>query len=84
MHYRWRMASDKVTELIAVAKTLTLAQRRKLVIELEALVARDVAGHSGTDSLGALRALAGSVRSECDAAASGESDGWGVHQVAST
>jgi uncharacterized protein len=86
------MAMDKVAELIAVAKTLSLHERRRLVVELDALDAgegREPA--AAADPLAALRALAGTVHSDFDdlssdkythvAAASRESDGWGMQRV---
>lgn len=84
MRYLLTMALDKVAELVAVAKTLSLAERRRLVVELDALAVREVTATSGADPLGALRALAGTVHSEHDdlstnkyahvAASLGESD----------
>lgn len=86
LRYGSCMAMDKVAELIAVAKTLSLHERRRLVVELDALDAgegREPA--AAADPLAALRALAGTVHSDFDdlssdkythaAAAASDSDG---------
>ena len=59
------MAMDKVAELIAVAKTLSLHERRRLAVELDALDAGEVREPTAAaDPLAALRALAGTVHSD--------------------
>ena len=86
MRCLFNMALDKVAELVAVAKTLSLAERRRLVVELDALATRELTQTTaGADPLAALRTLAGTVHSEFDdlstnkyahaAAAAGDSDG---------
>jgi hypothetical protein len=86
MSYPFGMAMDKVAELLVAAKTLSLDERRRLVVELDALDKREAAaGSSGRDPLAALRALAGTVHSDSDdlstdkyahvAAAARDSDG---------
>ena len=80
------MAMDRVRELLVVAKARTLAERRRLVVELDAVEKCEVgAGSSDRDPLAALRALAGTVHSDSDdlstakyahvAAAARDSDG---------
>jgi len=85
MRYGSRMAMDKVAELIAVAKTLSLHERRRLAVELDALDAGEGREPAGDDPFAALRALAGTVHSDFDnlssdkyshvAAAARDSDG---------
>jgi hypothetical protein len=61
------ISADKVAELLIVAKTLRLDERRRLVVKLDALDKRDAgAGSSRRDPLAALRALAGTVHSDSD------------------
>jgi hypothetical protein len=80
------MALDKVAELVAVAKMLSLTERRRLVVELDALAAGELAEATGkSHPLAALTSLAGTVHSKFDdlstnkyahvAAATSESDG---------
>src|SRR6188472_96491 len=80
LRYGSCMAMDKVAELVAVAKTLSLHERRRLVVELDALDAgegRELAAAAdplaalralaaAADPLAALRALAGTVHSDFD------------------
>ena len=67
MRYLFAMDQDKVAELLAVAKTLSLAERRRLVIELDALAVREVAETpAAADPLAAFKALAGTVHSDFD------------------
>jgi len=86
MRYGSRMAMDKAAELIAVAKTLSLNERRRLAVELDALDAGEGCEPAAAgDPLAALRALAGTVYSDFDdlssdkyshvAAAARDSDG---------
>jgi hypothetical protein len=61
------MELDKVAELVAVAKTLSLAERRRLVLELDALAAREAAPTpAGAAPFAALTVLAGTVHSELE------------------
>ena len=67
MRYLVAMALDKVAELVAVAKTLSLAERRRLVVELDSLAAREAAQlPAGPSPLAALTSLAGTAHSDFD------------------
>ena len=67
LRYVSHLAMDKVAELIAVAKTLSLRERRRFAVELDALDAREATDPpGGTDPLAALRALAGTAHSDFD------------------
>ena len=58
------MATDKLADLINAARTLSPAERRRLIVEIDALeVVEPVNGVPDNEPLAALRALSGSVRS---------------------
>lgn len=67
MRYLFEMAEDKVADLLAAATTLSLAERRRLVAELDALAEHEIAETmAGPDPLAALITLAGTVHSDFD------------------
>jgi len=64
VRYPGSMAMDKLAELIDAARTLSPEERRRLIVELDALeVVEQVNGLPDSEPLAALRALSGSVHS---------------------
>jgi hypothetical protein len=65
VRYRTLMAMDKLAELIDAARTLSPEERRRLIVELDALeIADPLKSSPTTEPFAALRALSGSVHSE--------------------
>jgi hypothetical protein len=64
VRYPELMAVNKLAELIDAARTLSPEERRRLIVELDALeVVEQVNGLPDSDPLAALRALSGTVHS---------------------